>query len=358
MMFSIARWWALTRKEFRQLKKNRQLLFQLLIPPTAGLCMFGFSLNPDVKHLRMGVVDESATPESRAFVDRLAATEAFAVTAHYGSAEEASTALRNQKLDLAVVIPEPFARRAQRDVQVLIDAVNANTATIAQSYLVQIVAEEQRPIVHATSVILYNPGTLHAWYFVTGVLSIMLFINGGLTASALTVREKELGTIEQLLMSPAQTPEILLAKTTPVLTMMMVVLTTGIFVSWLVFDLPLRGSLPLLGFCAGFAALSGIGIGITAATFTNSQQQAQLLTFFVMPPLTMVSGAFSPIEAMPPFFQYLSLIDPVRYMTAMVRGITIRGSGMDVLWPQLAILGLFSLVLYGVSAWRFRGQLQ
>jgi ABC-2 type transport system permease protein len=357
-MFSFARWFALTLKEFRQLKKNRQLIFQLLIPPTIGLCMFGLSLNPEVKHLRMGIVDESRTPQSRALLDRLASTEAFYIAAYYGSSGEASAALHQRRLDLAVVIPEHFARRPDRDVQVLIDAVNANTATVAQSYLVQMMASDTIPLVDARAQILYNPGTVHAWYFVTGVLSIMLFINGGLTASALTVREKELGTIEQLLMSPAQTPEILLAKTTPVLTMMMVVLTTGMLVSWFVFGLPLRGSFLLLGFCAGFAAISGIAIGITAATFTNSQQQAQLLTFFVMPPLTLVSGAFAPIEAMPPFFQYVSLVDPIRYMAAMVRGITIKGSGLDVLWPQLAILGAFSLTLYGVSAYRFRGQLR
>ena len=354
-MFSIARCFALTLKEFRQLRKNRQLLFQLLIPPTVGLCLFGFSLNPEVKHLRMGIVDESATPESRALVDRFTSNNAFELTARYNTSDEAISALRNQKLDLAVVIPKSFDRHG---VQVLIDAVNANTANVAQGYLRQIVAEDSHPVVHATSEILYNPGTVHSWYFITGVLSIMLFINGGLTASALTVREKELGTIEQLLMSPAQTPEILLAKTIPVLSMMMFVLTTGMLVSWLVFDLPLRGSILLLGFCAGFAGLSGIGIGITAASFANSQQQAQLLTFFIMPPLTLCSGAFSPLEAMPKVFQYLSIFDPIRYMAAMVRGITIRGSGLDVLWPQLVMLGAFSLVLYGVSACRFRGQLK
>lgn len=357
MTSPIARCAALTIKEFQQLKKNRQLILQLIFPPTVGVLLFGFALNPEVKHLRMGIVDECGTHSSRELVDRLAANQAFSITAYYVSSEAAGTALRRQQLDLAVIIPQQFARRPNPEVQVLIDAVNANSATVAHSYLAQIIASETPGRVHAKSEILYNPGTIHAWYFVTGILSIILFINGGLTAAALTVREKELGTIEQLLMSPAQTAEILLAKTIPVLSMMMGVLTVGVFVGWAMWGIPVRGSFFLLGFSAGLAALSGIAIGITAATFANSQQQAQLLTFFIMPPLVLVSGAFSPIEAMPVFFQYASLFDPIRYMAAMVRGIAIRGAGLDVLWPQLAILALFSFTLYGISALRFRTQL-
>lgn len=358
MIFSFTRWRALTIKELQQLRKNRQLIFQLIFPPTVGLCIFGFALNPEVKHLRMGVVDESQTQQSRALVDRLAANQAFSVTAYYASPEQAASALRSQTLDLAVIIPQRFGRRPHPEVQVLIDAVNSNSATIAQSYLAQITAAEMSPVVNARSEILYNPGTVHAWYFVTGILSIMLFINGGLTASALTIREKELGTIEQLLMSPAQTAEILLAKTVPVLGMMMAVLSVGVSVAHMIWGLPVRGSFFLLGLSAGMAALSGIGIGITAATFANTQQQAQLLTFFTMPPLVIISGAFSPVEAMPLFFQYVSLFDPIRYMASMVRGVTIKGSGLDVLWPQLAALGAFSLFLFGVSAMRFRTQLR
>lgn len=358
MIFSFKRWRALTIKELQQLRKNRQLVFQLIFPPTVGLCIFGFALNPEVKHLRMGVVDQSQTQQSRALIDRLSANEAFTVAAHYPSPEQAGEALRRQALDLAVIIPQRYGRRPDAEVQFVIDAVNSNSATMAQSYLAQITAADVARPVKATSEIFYNPGTVHAWYFVTGVLSIMLFINGGLTASALTIREKEQGTIEQLLMSPAQTAEILLAKTIPVLGMMMIVLTIGITVAHLIWDLPVRGSFLVLGLSAGMAALSGIGIGITAATFAKTQQQAQLLTFFTMPPLVIISGAFAPVEAMPVLFQYLSLLDPIRYMAAMVRGVTIKGSSLDVLWPQMAVLGAFSCVLFGVSALRFRRQLR
>jgi ABC-2 type transport system permease protein len=198
---------------------------------------------------------------------------------------------------------------------------------------------------------------IYPWFFVTGIMSVLMFLNGALVASALAVREKELGTIEQLLMSPAQTLEMLLAKTTPVLTVLLADLVLALVVAWLVFDLPVRGSLFALLLAAILAALAGTGIGITLATYSNTQQQAQLLTFFMLPPMVLLSGAFAPLESIPAPLQYLSLIDPLRYLVIVVRGITLKGAGVMVLWQPLAILGAFAVVLYGLSTWRFRKQL-
>jgi ABC-2 type transport system permease protein len=190
------------------------------------------------------------------------------------------------------------------------------------------------------------------------MMSVLLFINSSLVASALAVHEKELGTIEQLLMSPAQTLELLLAKTLPVLMVAMLVLLVSMTVSAVVFDLPQRGSWALLFGAGALAALAGIGIGITVATFSSTQQQSQLLTFFLMPPMVLVSGAFSQVETMPVALQWVSLADPLRYMVRLLRGIVLKGAGMELLWPQLAALAVFSAMLYGISAWRFRGQLR
>jgi len=189
------------------------------------------------------------------------------------------------------------------------------------------------------------------------VMSVLVFLNGALVASALAVREEELGTIEQLLMSPAQTLEVLLAKTTPVLALLVADLFIALLAGWAVFGLPLRG--PLLVFlAAGFlAALAGTGIGIALATYSATQQQAQLLTFFLMPPLVLLSGAFAPIESMPQAMQHLSLLDPLRYLLVLVRGVTLKGAGLGLLWTPLLKLAGFAVVLYGVSAWRYRKQL-
>jgi ABC-2 type transport system permease protein len=371
---NVQRFFALAIKEVQQLRKNRRLMVQLIVPPTLALVLFGFALNPDVEGLRLGVADYSATPRSRELVDRLTANQAFRVTRWYGSSAGAERDLRNLELDVVLVIPPDFAESIERGrpaaAQIWIDAVNANSARIAQGYLAQAAAAYARelapagrgavtaPKVENRTTVLYNPGNIHSWFFVTGVMAVLLFINSSLVSSALAVREKELGTIEQLLMSPAQTLELLLAKTLPVLLVAMLVLLVSITVSAAVFGLPQRGSWVLLFGSAALASLAGIGIGITVATFSSTQQQAQLLTFFLMPPMVLISGAFAQIETMPQVFQWMSLFDPLRYMVRLFRGIVLKGAGMEQLWPQLGALAVFSAVLYGVSAWRFRGQLR
>ena len=181
-----------------------------------------------------------------------------------------------------------------------------------------------------------------------------MFINGSLVASALAVKEKETGTIEQLLMTPAQTGEMLLAKTSPVFVLLMMVLLIALAISMLVFGLPLKGSLWLFLLSGICAALAGIGIGVMLATVSKSQQQAQLLTFFVNPPITLLSGAASPVENMPKFFQHLSYLDPLRYLVAIVRGVTVKDAPFSALWPNLAALAGFAIFLFAISAWRFR----
>lgn len=383
------RYLALLAKEVQQLRRNRVLVIQLLLPPTIVLIIFGYALNPKVRDLRVGVVDESFTTESRAFIDSLVENVNFNVNRQYTTVEQAEDALKNLDLDLFIVIPTDFARTLGRgqtaDVQVVIDAVDANTAQIAKGYLEMAlqqynsdfaanarapVADVRREIVLASaahpapppgvpdvqSAYLYNPGLVTSWHYVTGVMSIIMFINASLVASALAVKEKETGTIEQLLMTPAQTGEMLLAKTSPVFVLMMVVLFVSLVVSILVFGLPVRGDLWLFALAGALAALAGIGIGVMIATVSKSQQQAQLLTFFVNPPLTLLSGATSPLENMPNFFQKLSYLDPLRYMVMIVRGVTLKSAPWSALWPNLAALVVFAIVLFAVSAWRFRKQ--
>lgn len=368
------RYVALTLKEIQQLRRNRGLLIQLLIPPTIVLVIFGFALNPEVRDLRLGVVDQSLTPQSRSFINSLTENLSFDVTRRFIRTADAEDALNKMDLDLFIVIPPDFASNLRRghpsEVQVVLDAVDANTANIAQGYLGQglMLALTQyntwngldpttpTGAVQVRSTVLYNPGLVTPWFYVTGIMSILIFINGSLVASALAVKEKETGTIEQLLMTPAQTIEMLLAKTTPVFVLLMIVLLIALAVSMLVFGLPFRGDFWVFLLSGMFASLAGIGIGVTLATVSKSQQQAQLLTFFVNPPLTLISGASSPIENMPHFFQTLSYVDPLRYLVTIIRGVTIKDAPFSALWPNLVALAAFSLILFSISAWRFRKQ--
>lgn len=381
---AIRRYLALATKEVQQLRRNRVLLIQLLLPPTVVLIIFGFALNPKVRDLRLGIVDESLTAQSRNFVDALTENVNFEVTHRFLNAKQAEDAMKNLDLDLFVVVPGDFAvtlgRAETANVQVVIDAVDANTAQIAQGYMrsalddynatrgagSNVAFRARRTLARSTHpsappgapdvypAYLYNPGLVTAWYYVSGLMSVIMFINASLVASALAVKEKETGTIEQLLMTPAQTGEMLLAKTSPVFVLMMVVLFAALGAATLVFGLPVRGALWLFTVAGAFAALAGIGIGVMIATVSRSQQQAQLLTFFVNPPLTMLSGATSPIENMPAIFQKLSYIDPLRYMVTIVRGVTLKNAPWEALWPNLAALAAFAVVLFAISAVRFR----
>src|SRR5262249_48917440 len=262
----IRRYLALLAKEVQQLKRNRVLVIQLLLPPTIVLVIFGYALNPRVRDLRVGIVDESFTTESRNFIDSLTQNVNFNVTHLYTRVQDAEDALKSLDLDLFIVIPTDFSRTLHRgqtaDVQVVIDAVDANTAQIAKGYLEMALQNynsntagfgtalagprRQIMLVNAThpapppgvpyvqSAYLYNPGLVTSWHYVTGVMSIIMFINASLVASALAVKEKETGTIEQLLMTPAQTGEMLLAKASPVFVLMMVVLFLSLVVGMLV----------------------------------------------------------------------------------------------------------------------------
>ena len=382
----IRRYLALATKEVQQLRRNPGLLIQLMIPPTIVLVIFGFALNPRVRDLRLGVVDQNLTVESRDFIDALTQNVNFNVTRVYASTREAEEALKSLHLDLFLVIPHDFDRTVKRDqtasMQVVIDAVDANTAQIAQGYLQQAMEEyntsngtlavadfgPRRTImraVHAApppgavqvrAAYIYNPGLVTSWYYVTGIMSVIMFINASLVASALAVKEKETGTIEQLLMTPAQTSEMLLAKTTPVFVLMMLVMFVALGTGVLVFGLPLRGALWMFAVAGACASLAGIGIGVMVATVSKSQQQAQLLTFCVNPPITLLSGATSPIDNMPEFFRKLSYFDPLRYLVTIVRGVTLKDAPWSALWPNLAILSAFAIVLFSISAWRFRKQ--
>ncbi len=295
-----------------------------MLPPTIVLIIFGYALNPRVRDLRLGVVDESFTVESRNFVDSLSQNVNFNLKRVYLRTQDAEDALKSLDLDLFLVIPNDFARSLGRgqtaSVQVVIDAVDANTAQIAQGYLEMALQDYNSGMIDAPlvgvrrriqlinaahpaappgapdvqSAYLYNPGLVTSWHYVTGVMSIIMFINASLVASALAVKEKETGTIEQLLMTPAQTGEMLLAKTSPVFVLMMVVLFLSLIVGILVFGLPTRGSLWLFAAAGALAALAGTGIGVMIATVSKSQQQAQLVDVLRQPaPYLALGGNFA-----------------------------------------------------------------
>jgi ABC-2 type transport system permease protein len=410
--------WPLFLKELRQLKRNRRLVVILIIPPTLNIVLFGFALNPKVTHLRLGVVDEGRTVESRELSSAFTESQTFQIRGYYSSADELGEALSAGELDAGLVIPFDYAKRRVRgetvEVQLLIDAVNSNTAAIAGGYSARIInalneklarsaprrqapatrteatpsdaqpassnpsdravtspvlsnpapvaLDVRAPLTARASVvprvaILYNPGLQNAWFIVTGMIGLLLVLQGSLVAAASMVREKEIGTIEQLLMTPAESREIIVAKIAPIFLLLTADIALALSVGRLIFGVPVRGSLLLLFFAGALCVLAGIGIGTFIATFTKSQQQAQLMGFFVNPPVALLSGATTPIEAMPKWLQPFTYLNPVRHFAVIARGVMLKGTGLEVLYPNMLALALFAVLLVWVSAWRFRKQL-
>jgi len=362
------------------MRRAPKLVFQLTIPPTIMLVLWGYALNPEVKNLPTAVLDADRTPASRDLLASITELEAFDVTAHYVSAKDLEQAFEDRAIDVGIVIPPGFARDLEQSkpaqVQVLIDAVAANSATVAGGYLLAAVGDYNDKLIRrrlavsgnasaprlgrseVRAVAMFNPGMVFSWFYVTAIMGVVLFVDGSLVASAIAVREKEVGTIEQLLMSPAQSLEILLAKTTPMLVLLVLGLMVSTYTAHLVFGLPLRGSFWLYLFSGVMASFAAMGMGILLATYSNNQQQAQLLTFFVNPVVMLCSGAFARIDNMPWIFQAFSYVDPLRYLVEIIRGITIKGVGLELLWRPIGSLAVLTVLLYAASVWRFRRQLR
>lgn len=375
---------SLVIKEFNQIRRDRRLAISLIIPPTLQLLLFGFALNSTVSNLHLGVIDESRTPESRELTATMTESKSFALGGMYFSLKEMSDAISRGDLDAGIVIPYDFARDLQRGrqstVQVLLNATNANTAAIGQGYaegiiqmynrnllsnsgiharFVQVGANEldRRGIVQLTSAFLFNPGLVSSWYIVTGVFGLLLILNSSLISASAMVKERERGTVEQLLMTPATTAEIIFAKIWPLFLLLNVMIILALCMIRFVFETPFRGNLLLVYIGADLCVLCGIGIGTFIATFTRTAQQSMLTSFFVNPPLSSLSGALTPIEAMPKWMQPLTQANPIRHFSVIARGVLLKSSGIETLWPNFLVLALFTAVLLSLSVWRFRKQL-
>jgi ABC-2 type transport system permease protein len=372
---------ALIGKEFGQIRRDRRLVLSFIIPPVLQLTLFGFALSATVSNLRLGVVDESRTPESRELVATLSESRSFRLGGYYATANELGTAISRADLDAGVVIPYHYARDLRRGqpttVQFLLNAMNANTATIGQAYAEGVIQSynsthrraaaptsldgtalsSRRGQVRLVPTFLYNPGLVDSWFVATGVFGLLLILNSSLISSAAMVKEREAGTMEQLLMSPASTAEIIVAKITPLFVLLCLMMLLAIAVLKIAFRVPFHGGLPFVLFGGVLCILSGISLGTVIATFSRSAQQAQLTAFFVNPPLASLSGALNPVEAMPDWLQPVTLLNPIHHFATIVRGALLKGSGLSTLWPNVVALLLFTLVLVSLSIWRFRKQL-
>ena len=268
-----------------------------------------------------------------------------------------------------MIVPSEFKKdlfqNQAAQVQILLDGVDANTAGIARGYINQIISQYNNQLQSLSSLslinpqvtFLYNPGLNSSWFFVPGMMGVVLTLISSQLSSVTIVREKDTGTLEQLLMTPLKAWEIIMAKIVPLFVLLMGDVLISLGVGRLVFGIPFRGKLPLFLGLSGLYLLVGISTGVMLATISRTQQQVLLMTFFINLPLIQLSGAIAPLESMPFFMKYLSLINPLRYYVIILRGILLKGLGLEVLWPQMLILVMFAVVLLFLSIKRFHTQL-
>jgi ABC-2 type transport system permease protein len=368
-------------KELIQALRDPRMRVLLFLPPLIQLLVFGFAVNLDVDHARIAWMDMDRTPLSRDLRERFEGSARFDVVAMPRSEEEVHQVLDRGQAEAVVRVLPDFERDVRRgrptEVQILIDGTNSNTASIVGSYAGDIIAQfssdvmagQQNvriltrspnsavnmsfPSVPARTRVWFNPDLHSRNYFVPGVVAnIIMMVTLMLTALAI-VREKEIGTMEQLMVTPIRPIELMLGKTLPfaVVGLLDVVVITA--VALLVFHIPLRGSPLLLLVCSILFLMTSLGAGLFLSTISHTQQQAMMANFFFSTPAFMLSGFAFPIRNMPVAVQYLTYLNPLRYFIEIVRGIFLKGVGVAVLWPQMAALLVYGVTVLGLSAARF-----
>ena len=366
-------------KEFLQLRRDKSARFRLLVPPVIQILLFGYAATFEVFNVSTIVADQDRTPESRALVAAFVHSSRFELKAMAPSPAQVRAAVQRSDVHVGIVIPPGFSQRLrsgdEAPVQVLLDGTNSNTALIAGGYVGQIAqtyAQAQgeaqlqasgraltapRVRLQVEPRFWFNPNLDSRWFFVPGVIgSLVLVTIVNLTAFAI-VREREVGTLEQLLVTPIRPVEFILGKTLPffMIGLLEVAIVAGIGLLW--FRVPFNGSALLLLAGTCLFLLSALGLGLLISTVCRTQQQAFASNFFVLNPMFILSGFGFPIASMPQPLQWLTLLNPLRHFLVIIRGTFLKGVGLDVLWPELASLAALGMVLLTASVLRFRKSL-
>jgi ABC-2 type transport system permease protein len=372
------------RKEFIQTLRDPRMRVTLMVTPLLQLFVYGYAFNLDITQIRMAVVDLDRSQESRDLVRRFEGSGYFRLVIHTGDARAVRELLDRGRVKVALQFDPGFADDLRRGrtavVQLLVDGTDSNTAAVVFGYTARILAAFNGE--HATSAPVfpgaslstaniarptprialearswYNPDLKSRNYFVPAVIATLLFITCLQLTSMAVVREREIGTLEQLLVTPLRPAELILGKTLPfaLIGLFDTAVVTAVAVFW--FRVPFQGSLALLFGASALFLLSAVGIGLYVSTLARTQQQALMGMFFVAQPAILLSGFIFPIADMPVVVQYLTLANPLRHFLVIVRGIFLKGNDAAMLWPHMAALLLIGVTVLAFSALRFRRQL-
>jgi drug efflux transport system permease protein len=369
---------SIIRKEFIQITRDRRTLVIILIIPILQLFLLGYSATTDVRNVPLAVFDQCKCTESRALLDAYRAADYFKMAYDVGSESEIRTLIEQGDARAGIIIPPDYnTALAQGNAEVAFvldgsDAAAGSTALaaatlIGQQYATSLMTEKlalsgmnienfQPPLTVQTRV-WYNPDLVSSYFMIPGVIGMILFAVTSILTATTIVRERERGTIEQLIVTPIRPWELVVGKILPYVILALIDTLEVLAIGHWWFGVPVRGNLGLILGCSCLLLLSGLGIGLFASTIANTQQEAMLSVWLTLLPSIFLSGFFFPLEAMPKLLQWVSYIVPLRYYLIIIRALLIKGVGAGPILPEIIALTVFGLLIMGAAAVRFRKRL-
>lgn len=365
----------IVRKEFRQIRRDKRILGVLLFIPALMLLMFGYALNFDVKHTSIAVYDEDRSEASREFAQQFWNSEFFDLKFYLESKSEINTLLDGEKVRVILVIPSTFskdlARGQEVSIQILVDGANSFSASTILAYVNGIIQQYSLKVITAGFLraggsamtipidlrprVWYNPELRSAKYLVPGLIAFILMVVAVVSTSLSVVRERELGTMEQMMVSPIKPLEMILGKTIPYTLISLAAAASILVVGYFLFDVEVRGSFLLLFIVTLIFLLGSLGFGLVISTVAETQQVAFMIAALsTMLPTFILSGFVFPIRNMPSIIQAITYLIPARYFLVALRSIILKGVGLSAFWDQFMFLVFYALLMIGASSLRLR----
>jgi ABC-2 type transport system permease protein len=363
---------AVSKKEIRQLMRDTRMLFVLFVFPILLLVIFGYAITFDVKHIKLAVFDKDKTEMSRDFINRLLSSQYFDLAGYINSDAEIRDYLDHQKAQSVLVIPRDFSKNLGRgeeeNLQILIDGVNGNTASIIMNYMniaslsysadlrKETAAASGFPlyiVVELEPIFWYNPSLNSTYFLLPGLIAMILIITAVVSIALSIVREKEKGTMEQIYVSPVSSLDLLIGKTLPYIFIALLIAALILVAGYILFGITVKGNYLLLLLTTLLFLFASLNMGIFVSSIAETQQVAfQIATLVSLLPSLILSGFIFPIESMPVVIQWLTNITPAKFYVVILRGILLKGVGLEAFWEQtiyLLIFALFFLILAAVK---------
>jgi ABC-2 type transport system permease protein len=368
------------KKEFLQFKRDPRMFGMILIAPVLQLILLGYAATLDVKVVHTLVFDQDKSELSRDYIERFESSGFFSIDYYASNYKEITEEINNGDVIVAIVIPKDFEKKIHRretvKIQLLFNGSDGNTASIAAGYISNITAKFSQnllldylnmsgnkltPAAQITPVIRiwYNPLLETRYFMVPGIVGLLLSNITLILASLAVVKEKEVGTLEQLIVTPIKSLQLMIGKMIPFIILGFAAIFIVIVAMRVFFDIPVRGSIMFLLFASFLYVLSTLGFGLFISTISHTQQQAMMISIFgIMLPMIYLSGFAFPLENMPEIIQYISYIIPLRYFITIIRGVILKGIGFSELWIECLALLIMGVGILFLSSLRFRKKLE